>query len=182
MKLLALAALFLLAADDGERVVADAPVPATIQGSQARLRIDPGAPSMPVLNPDFAERAALDAGPFATRGSIGPVRVKGQSAVVRLDLGQGEFKRRVTWFDAPYATDADGTIGPGGLPDDRIRFVLRAAVPGERSVALPLAEFGYLGMGSEILVGTQKIRILFALARTRTIATAAAGAAIAEAQ
>src|SRR6218665_3599914 len=99
MKLLALAVLLPLAADGGECVVADAPVSATVQGTSARLRIDPGAPSMPVFNPDFAEKAAFDAGPFATRGSIGPVRVKGQSAVVRLDLGQGEFKRRVTWFE-----------------------------------------------------------------------------------
>ncbi|NYT41561.1 hypothetical protein HZY97_12385 [Sphingomonas sp. R-74633] len=182
MKSFVLAAMFLLVADNSERVIADTPVPATIQGSPARLRIDPGAPSMPVFNPDFAAKAGLRAGPFATRGAIGPVKVNGRSAVVRLDLGQGAFKRRVTWFEAPYASDADGTIGPGGLPDDRVRFVLREAAPGERSVVLPLADFGYLGMGSEIMVAAQKVRILFALARTRTIATAAAGAAIAAAQ
>jgi hypothetical protein len=181
MKSVALAVMFLLAAD-GERIIPDAPVPVTIQGTAAQLRVDPGAPTMPVFNPDFAERAKLDAGPFAIRAGIGPVRVKGQSAVVRLDFGAGEFKRRATWFTANYTHDSDGTIGPGGLPEPRIRFDLHPAMPGERSVTLPLADFGYVGMGSEMLVGGTKVRILFTLARERTIATAAAGATIAAAQ
>ncbi|MEP9358852.1 hypothetical protein [Sphingomonas sp. KR3-1] len=181
MKSVALAAMFLLAADDA-RVFADAPVPVTVQGVTAQLRVDPGAPTMPVFNPDFADRAKLDAGPFAIRAGIGPVRVNGRSAVVRLDFGAGEFRRRATWFAAPYAQGADGTIGPGGLPEARIRFDLHPVQPGERSVTLPLTDFGYVGMGTEIKVGDAKVRILFTLARDRTIATAAAGAAIAAAQ
>ncbi len=172
-----------LAADSPERVVGpDRALAATVHGVPARLSVDPGAPSVPVFNPDFAARAGFKAGMFGTMARIGPVIVAGKSAVVRLDLGGGEFKRRVTWFAAPFVADADGTIGPGGLPDPVIRFDLRPPQPGERSVTLPLADFGWSGMGTWVTVGDRPVAVRFSLAQARTLASAAAGAAIAAAQ
>jgi hypothetical protein len=179
--LLGLVGLVWMAADSPPLAIDPAPVPATVQGQTARLRIDPGAPSMPVFNPEFANRAGFDAGPIGTQAAIGPVKVHGRSAVVRLDLGRGEFKRRVTWFAAPFETEADGAVGPGGLPEPRILFRLRADGADDVVTSFPLADFGYAGMGIELPVDGETLRIAFAPYRPESLATAGAGAALAAA-
>jgi hypothetical protein len=160
-------------------VPADRTLAITVHKSPARLRIDPGGPSTPVFNPDFAARAGFRAGWIGIEGQVGPVRVPGFSAVVRFDLGQGEFKRRIGWFDARYVAGADGAAGPGFLDADRVRFALRAPVPGERRAVLPLADFGRAGMGVMLAAGDARIVTRFSLERDRSIATAGAAAAIA---
>ncbi|WP_404335797.1 hypothetical protein AB2M62_17355 [Sphingomonas sp. MMS12-HWE2-04] len=176
--ILAFAALAL--AGDAPFVAAgDRVVDAKVHQQRARLRLDPGAPSMPVFNPDFASRAGFRSGFIGTMAVVGPVRVHGQSAVIRLDLGDGEFKRRVTWFAAPFTQGADGIVGPGALPASRVRFDLHPAQPGERSATLPLADFGAAGMGVRIPAGERTIDVYFTLESARSLATAVAGAAIA---
>lgn len=155
---------------------------ATIQGAPARLRIDPGGPTSPVLNLDFAMRARLKASIFGILAQIGPVRVPGWTGVVRIDFGKGEFKRRGGWFERPFVSGADAAIGPGGVPMEMVRFELAPPQPGERTITLPLADFGRAGMGATVMAGAQPIAVRFSMERDRSVATAAAGAAIAEAQ
>jgi hypothetical protein len=184
MLALAASATLLLAADAPPPMVVtgDFILAATVQATPARLRVDPGAPSMPVFNPDFAERAAFKSGMFGTVAAIGPIHVRGHSAVIRFDLGGGaEFKRRVTWFEARH-TDADGTIGPGGLPADVVRFDLRPPRPGEHAVTLALADYGWSGMGTLVTLGGETIKVRFSLDRDRSLATAGAGALLASEQ
>ncbi|MES2986547.1 MAG: hypothetical protein V4808_01450 [Pseudomonadota bacterium] len=179
---LSLALAILLAADQPAMVVTgDRILGATVHGTPARLRIDPGGPTMPVFNPDFAARAGFEAGWIGTSVRVGPVRVEGRSAVVRFDMEQSEFKRRVTWFRADYLKGADGAVGPGTLAAPVIRFDIHAPQPGERRVTLPLADFGYGGMGYAFEIAGAKVRVRFSLDRERTIATAALGAEIATA-
>lgn len=178
MKLWILAALA-LAGDAPFVVTGDRTVDARVQQQPARLRLDPGAPSMPVFNPDFATRAGFRSGWIGTMAVVGPVRVHGQSAVIRLDLGGGEFKRRATWFAAPFTRGADGVVGPGGLPQPRIRYDMHPPQPGERRVALPLADFGAAGMGVRIPAGERTIDVTFTMESAPSLATAVAGAAIA---
>ncbi len=178
----ALAAVMLLtgAKDPTEMTVTgDRTIPIIAGGVPARLRLDPGAPTSPVFNPDFARRAGFRAGWIGIQARIGPVRVNGYTAVIRFDFGQGEFKRRVGWFEAPYVEGADGAVGPGALSADRVRFVLRPAAPGEHSVSLPLASFGRAGMGVYLMVGGERIAVSFNLDRPRSFATASGGASIA---
>ena len=175
-----LVAASLVAADAPPLTVSgDRTLDARVHGAPARLRIGPGAASIPVFNPDFAARVGFKAGMFATRARIGPVTLPGKSAVIRFDLGEGEFKRRVTWFTAPAVDGADGLIGPGGLPAPVVRFAIGPAQPGERTVTLALADFGYSGMGTQMTAGGEQINVMFDLDRARSVATAAAGAAIA---
>lgn len=135
-------------APPAERVVSgDGIGAATVNGTIGRIRIDPGATSMPVLDRAFAERAGLTSGMFAAGFMVGPTKLRGPTSVTTLAVGGKPFKRRVAWFDAKYAAGADGAIGPGGLPDRVIRFVLRPAVAGERTVALPMVDGGGLGGG-----------------------------------
>ncbi len=168
-------------------VTADGVRPTTLAGRPARLRVDPSAPGLPMVNPDLAARAGLKGGMFGVAYSVGPVRIVGSSAVTRLDLGDGPVKRRVSWSDRDFARRADVTVGPGGMPDPVIRFQLRAARPGERTTILPLAPggglFGGYG-GSFALVDVAGVptRVRFNLDNPRTLATAGAGLALAIAQ
>lgn len=172
----------LLSADTAEmRIGADLTVNATVQGLPARLQIDPGGAGVPVMDPEFAARAALKSGMFGSVARVGPVKLSGRSAVIRFDFGQGEFKRRVIWFPAPMAKGFDGLIGPASVPADIVRFDLRPPAPGERETSYPLADFGFSGMGLRIPIGEHNIDVQLSLRRERSIATAATGAAIAEA-
>ena len=164
------------------RVQGVEPVAMKVGGVPARVRIDPGAPTLPVFTADFAERAGFRFGWIGLSARVGPVRVPGKTAVIRFDLGSGEFKRRTSWFEAPFAEGADGTLGPGSLPAERIRFDLRPQQPGERTVDLPLASFGATGMGVRLPLGGQQLDVRFTLLRQRTLATATAGSTIASAQ
>jgi len=162
-------------------VPADRTLAVKVHGASARLRIDPGAPSSPVFNPDFAARARFRAGWIGIEGQVGPARVPGWTAVVRFDLGQGAFKRRIAWFNGRYVANADGAAGPGFLEAAIVRFTLRPPAPGERRAVLPLADFGRAGLGVMLVAGKDRIATRFSLERERSVATASAGAAIAAA-
>jgi hypothetical protein len=164
------------------RIGPDLTLTATVAGIPARLQADPGAPGIPAMNPDFAERAGFKSGMFGTVARIGPVRVRGRSAVIRFDVGSGEYKRRTTWFSVPITPGFDGLIGPGGVPQDVVRFDFRASEPGERETVLPLADFGWSGMGVRVPIGDRSVIIHFTHRRAHSLATAATGAALAAAQ
>lgn len=169
-------------------VSGDGIVPVTVNGVPGRVRIDPAVPALGMLNMDYAARARLRAGPFAFGYLVGPRQVNGLSAVTRIGVGDGARprKRRVGWTERPYLADADGVIGPGGLPQQVIRFVLRPSVPGERTVALPMVNEGGLlggwgGAYALIDVGRQPMRIRFNPHQPLTLATAGAAVRIAAA-
>lgn len=174
---------------EGELVVAgDGVVPATVNGVAGRIRIDPAAPALPILATPWANRAALRRGPFAFAFLVGPERVLGVTAVARIAVGAAADprRRRVGWTQRPYLAEADGVIGPGGLPARVIRFVLRPPLPGERTMALPLVDEGGLfggwgGMYALVDVGGQPMRIRFNPYHPRTLATAGAAVRLAAA-
>jgi hypothetical protein len=187
---LALAALVLGAAAEPPRelvVSGDGLVAATVNGVPGRLRIDPAVPAMPILGTAWAERAGLRAGPFAFGYMVGPETVRGRSAVGRLAIGGGaELRHRVGWTERPFTEAADGVVGPGGLPQQVIRFVLGPSQPGERTVALPMVDEGGLfgGWGHSYAVidlGGAPLRIRFDPHHPRTLATAGAGVRLAAA-
>lgn len=177
------------AGQGGELVVSgDGIVPVTVGGVPGRVRIDPAVPALPMLNADYAGRARLRAGPFAFGYMVGPEQVNGRSAVTRIAIGAGARprKRRVGWTERPFTAAADGVVGPGGLPDRVVRFVLGPARPGERTVALPMVDEGGLfgGWGHSyavIDVGGAPLRIRFDPHHPRTLATAGAGVRLAAA-
>lgn len=157
----------------------------TIMGTPARLRIDPAAPGIPMLNPDIAARARLKAGPFGVAYGVGPTTVDGRTAVARIDLDRGPVRRRVSWGTRPFVQGAAGAVGPAGLDHPRIRFQLRAPRPGERTVTLPIAGGGGLFggwdfMGATIAVDGYPVRVRFD-PRRPSFATAGAGVALARA-
>lgn len=182
---LVMAFLTIGATQSSERLVeGDGIVAAKINGVPLRMRIDPGAVAMPLITTAVAERAKLKAGPFDFEYLVGPKRVNGKSAVVRIDLNHGQTKRRVGWTSAPYIVGVEGVIGPGLLPEKVIRFQLRPSQNGENTISLPMIGQGGLESrwGSQfalIEVGGTPMRIQFDPARKRSIATANAGVRIA---
>jgi hypothetical protein len=173
----------------GELVVTgDGVVPATVNGVPGRIRIDPAVPALPMLATPWANRASLRPGPFAFAFLVGPEQVLGVTAVGRIGVGDGAAarRRRIGWTQRPYIGTADGVIGPGGLPQQVIRFVLRPSLPGERSLVLPLVDEGGLfggwgGTYALIEVGGAPMRIRFDPHHPRTLATAGAGVRLAAA-
>jgi hypothetical protein len=176
-------------ADQDELVVrGDGIVPAVVAGVLGRLRIDPAVPAMPMLASSWAERAQLRAGPFAFGYLVGPTQVGGRSAVARFAVGEGAAPRRqrVGWTGRPYSEAADGVIGPGGIPQRVVRFVLRPPLPGERTVALPMVNegglFGRWGHSYALIqIGGAPMRVRFDPYHPRTLATAGAGVRLAAA-
>lgn len=170
-------------------VTGDGIVPVTLNGVPGRIRIDPAVPALPMFAAPFAERVGLNPGPFAFGYMVGPQTVRGRTAVARIAVGEGgaERRRRIGWAERPYFNGADAVIGPGGLPDPVVRFVLRAPQSGERTVALPAVDEGGLfgGWGhmfALIDVGGRPMRIRFDPHHPRTLATAGAGVRLAQAQ
>jgi len=186
---IAAALLLTAAAPPSELVVTgDGVVPAIVNGVPGRIRIDPATPALPMLATGWAGRARLRPGPFAFGYLVGPQQVDGVSAVARIAVGDNARprKRRVGWTRLPYLTGADGVVGPGGLPQRVIRFVLRPSLPGERTVSLPLVDEGGLfggwgGTYALIEVGGAPMRIRFDPHHPRTLATAGAGVRLAAA-
>ena len=170
-----------------ERVIAgDGIVNATVGGVEARIRIDPGATAMPLITSELATRAGLRGGMFGTLYGVGPVRVPGRTAVTRVDFGTGVVRRRVSFAPRAYAAGLDGVVGPGGLDEPVIRFVLRRPLAGERTVTFPMVDQGGLAGGwsdrfAMIMVGGAPLRVRFDPHHARTLATAGAGVRLAAA-
>lgn len=177
-----------------ERVVSgDGIIAARLDGDPVRLRIDPAAPGMPLMATAVAEARGLKMGRKLGIGfgfAVGPTRVMSKTQVTRIDYGSGEAKQRVGWTPRAFAAVADGTVGPGGLPDPIVRFVLRPAIAGERTITLPMESIGFplslFGGGwapsiGILQVGGAPMRIRFDPYHARTLATAGAAVRLAKA-
>ncbi|MGY2734251.1 hypothetical protein [Sphingomonas sp. UYP23] len=165
----------------------DGVVAASVDRAPGTLRIDPGAPALPILTKPFALTAGLKPGMFGLQYKVGPSAVRGVTAVTHLTVDGMPVRRRVGWFDTPYAAGPDGVIGPGGLPAPVVRFELHPPRLGERTLDLPLVDGGALignwgGLFGEIIVGGVPMRVRFDLHHRLSLASAGAAQRIAAAQ
>jgi hypothetical protein len=153
-------------------------VDAIVDGHKLRFAVQANGLSYPVLNPDAAKAAGFKPGLFAAAAGVGPIKVPGYSTVARLHLGAGDGKRRMLWFDRAFAPRADGSLGPGAVPQPVVSFRLRPSVADERRVALPMtAQNG--GLGTLVSANGRAIFVTWDLERPASLATAAAGQALA---
>lgn len=170
---------------DGEGIVIG-----RIAGLPARVRIDPAAPAMPLIDQALAERAKLkQAGSWGISigYAVGGTQVMTRTQVVQADLGDGVIERRVGWAKRPFAPGVDVSVGPAALAEPVIRFQLRKPAPGETTTTFKArhesAVFGLFGNFSatyaEIEVGGAPMRLRFDPHHARTLATAGAAVRIA---
>lgn len=190
-------------AADKPAPVRDVPVggmiAATIDGTPVTLRVDPGAPGLVFMTSAAAERLGLKGGMMEFGYSVGGQGAMQATTVRPMTFGATHVKRRVgfpspkktaigaRWVGRAYAAVADGSIGPGVLPDSVVRIALRSPRAGERTVALPMVDGGGLlgrlsGVFAQIMIGGQPVRVRFDPYHPRTTVTANAAALIAEAQ
>lgn len=176
---LASLALFAGAIDDEIVIPKDNIIPATLNGRAIRLRVDPGAPVMPMLTPDLVAALQVKAGPFGAIGRVGPVRLPGKSAVVRFGLpgSAKEKKARVIWFDRALVDGADAVVSPLFLHQNRVRFELGGQ--GGRRTELPIADLGGRSRGVLLPVAGETVEVTFPLWRRDSAVTADAGRLIA---
>lgn len=150
----------------------------TINGTPLRLEVRPEAADAPTLNPDIAAKLALKPGMLAFRSMVGSEKVSGNSAVHKVDYGAGAKNQRIFWADRASSTLADGTISPASLPYKRITFHLGAPSGGDRDLAFPLDNFGFLGrlgVGTTLDMDGEKVRLQFSLQRDETLVSAPTG-------
>jgi hypothetical protein len=177
-----------------ERVVSgDGIVDVRLNGKSARLRVDPAAPGMPLMADAVAEERGFKMGGSLGIGfgfSVGPTTVMSKTQVVRVAYGIKPEKQRVGWTQRPFSIAADGSIGPGGLPEPVVRFVLRPARPGERTITMRMERLGFpmtlFGGGWIASIGMVNVdgapmRIRFDPHHSRTLATAGAAVRLAKA-
>ena len=163
-------------------VTGDGVVAVTVNEVAGRLRIDPAAPGLPLLAPDLAERAGLKGGGLLSFGvayRVGDQKVAGRTQVARVGWGGQPARQRVAWTARPFAAGVDGAIGPGGLDEPLVRFVLRPTQAGERTETLPMAKVGglfanWFGSFAEISVGGEPMLVRFDPHHARTVANVGA--------
>ena len=164
----------------------DGIVRVAINGKPMALRIDPAAPSVPLvrkelgtgLPPTGKRKTAND---FSYLVGQTPVKVRGQLAEV--DAGFGSTKTRIGWTDTPFSNIADGSIGPGGFSEEVVRFELRDPIPGEKMVVLPMERDARRSDAANQLnaifgvieVEGKPMRVCFDPHHPRTLVTAGAG-------
>lgn len=151
-----------------------------LPGVPVRIRVGPAMPWRPFLTTRAAEAARLSPVPVPHRIRVGPVRLDGTPSTAVISLAGKEFLRGVTWFEGAMAEGADLALGPQALPWDRVRFHLRPARPGERLIRLPIVRENLIATVVRFRIGRQEVRLGFAPERPTSVATAAAGALLAE--
>jgi hypothetical protein len=148
-------------------------ISATIAGQSVRLRVDPGAPIVPILNPGLAERLQVKPLRWAKIvGQIGPARVTGRTAVLRFRLpgAREDKKARIVWFDRNFVEGADGAVNPLFLLQNRIRFELPGR--GGRINKLPYGNASFLIRGTKLVFGGETVAVRYDLGRRESAVTA----------
>jgi len=159
---------------------------ARVNGAPVKLRVDPAGTAMPLIDDAAAMRAGLKPSMIGIGYAVGPQKVLGRTALTQVDLGAGPTKHRVGFTAHRYAAAAEGSIGPAGLPEPMVRFRLRAPLPNERTVTLPMGDQGgFAARWGErfaiVMVGGAPMRIRFDPYHRRTLATAGAAVRLATA-
>jgi len=155
-------------------------IDATINGQPVRLRVDPEVSGYVILNPEAVARLGLRPSLLRSRTQIGPVRLTGSSKVAELSIGGVTGDRRMVWIDRPAVEGADGLIGPDEMHYERVTFTLGAPREGEAAFILPLEFERSFGLHFPLTIGAHVFRFQFSLIKPASLATAGAGAALAE--
>jgi hypothetical protein len=158
-------------------------VPVMVKGHLVRLRVDTETPDYVIVNRRAARRIGLRptllGGVYAL---VGPVSLDGNSKAATLTHEGRSVRKRFAWLDTDFIDDADGLISPAALPYDRVVFEIQPEAPGETTSSFAMIYTSEYGLLFPMRVGGQAIEFQFSTLKPHSMATAAAGAHIAEAQ
>jgi hypothetical protein len=163
--------------------MADPMVEARIGGVALRLRVDLDRRNSLELNPGAAARLPL----MFEEGMgllVGRVELKERNAAAPVTFDGATVPLTLSTYDRDCCTGSDGAIGPDLLPYDRVRFVRGGAADvagGGTRIRLPLVRRAETGLSAVMQTAAGGVFVGFSLGQPRTLATAAAGAILAEA-
>ena len=151
---------------------------ATINGQMLRLKVDPGAPGLVLLNGSTAKKLALGDGEGGSY-TVGPITLAGRTRFEAVEIDGKIADLPLLWFKHDVVEDADGVINIGHLPAARIVMQLRQPQPGEQLLRIPVAFDLERGLYHNGTLGTELIVTRFTLADRLTVATGATGSLMA---
>ncbi len=133
----------------------------------------------------FEESSGFSIAGFSIGGTgarIGPVRIRGKSDSLPLGDGPRPDAIGVSWFERDAYPIAPVLAGPYALPEQIVRFTLHPERPGEVTATLPLGNRRVWWLATTLRqIGGAEIAFALAPNFPHTVASAAAGAAIARA-
>lgn len=158
----------------------DPVIDARIGETVLRLRVDFDRRNTVELNPAAADRLGL---PFEAGGGalVGRVRLAERNAVAPVTIAGVAVPLTLSAFDRDCCAGTDGAIGPDLLPYDRVRFVRPGGVAGATERRFPLTRSDEGGMAVAMPTPAGEVFVGFSLGYSGTLATAAAGAILAQA-
>lgn len=168
-------------------------VPVVINGVALKLRVDPAASGLVVLNPDAVKRAGILPDRMRTPpgfpglryrkawARVGPVQLEGHAGRAAAAIGGETVRLQAIWFDRDASEDADGVISVHHLPYDSVRFALGPPAPGEAETAIDLEYGPSPGLYHRYAPGGEPVAVQVSVHRPVSVATAAAGAVLARA-
>lgn len=155
-------------------------IDAQVNGRPVRLRVDPGAAGYIIMNPSAVQRVGLRASLTRAQTFIGPVRLRGSSKAAAVTIAGVTSQRRLIWMDREIYSGADGIISPADLPYDRVTMLLAEPRSGEQALQLPMQFEPSSGLFHKFKLGAQEIVLSLSANKPESMATAAAGALIAQ--
>ncbi len=154
---------------DGDNII-----PVTLNGTPLRLEVSADSFGPPVINSQVAARLQLI--PASRRGwRFGSEVVDGVSAVQAVDFGGGPVPMTVSWAERYASRKADGVIGVHNLPYARVTFILAPPSAAEAVQRFRLKRSGTAGetrLGTEVVVGKNRLMMIFAPQRAENLITA----------
>lgn len=167
------------AADDRNvlTVRGDGILPMQVNGVDGRVRVDPSAVPRMICNPDFAVRAGIVAQGRAVI-LTDPADAYGSFGTVSLRLAGRTRQVLASWLGRRYVDGADCVIAPEMIGVDAAQFVLRPAVRGERTVAMPMNPGGESSpdwngaAATAVRIGDRDVSVGFTLAQPDNTVTA----------
>jgi hypothetical protein len=155
-------------------------IDAQVNGRPVRLRVSTAAPGYIILNPAAAQRLGLRRSMTSAQTFVGPVRLRGSTKAAEVTLAGTKSERRLLWWDRNVTEGADGVISAGDLPYERVTFRLAPVHAGERTLQLPMEWDRSSGLTHRLALGGQQVFVTITPHKADTLATAAAGALMAQ--
>jgi len=145
-----------------------------VNGEPLRMEVSADSFGAPIINSEVAARLALI--PTQQRGwRFGPVEVAGLSTVAEVDFGAGPAPMLISWAERFASRTSDGVIGVHSLPYQQVTFLVGTTAGDEITHRFALKRSGGRGdtrLGTEVMVGKQRLTMIFAHQRAENLITA----------
>ncbi|MDE1467904.1 hypothetical protein [Aurantiacibacter sp. D1-12] len=162
------------------RAQAGVPVEVVINDQPVQILIAPDAVSAVSMNGDAAERLGFEPSMVGFVYVIGPERLRFSTDTVRYHMQGGTFRRRTAYSERQIVEGADGVVGPGHFPQERVVLTLREPTERDRAITYPLERMGRTLAGTLIEAGGVPIYVAFSFDRPETLVSATGGRILAD--